>query len=134
MQLKAITVLITWRDRNDDCITAGHAGLADDGQFVKLIEFLRVKRSWGCITRIANASNQRAADTLGAAIHSHNFLGRTIELQEPLAYLTILDTMPDVVGGKTAVTFIDERTFKALLLLRTPKSSQPILGFIGMGG
>lgn len=83
---------------------------------------------------MAEAGNQRAADTLRPAVYPNRFLGRAVKLQQAFTDMTILDTVPDVMGGKTAVTFVDKRTFKALLLLCTPKSSQPVLGFIGMGG
>ena len=64
----------------------------------------------------------------------NRFLRGAVKLQQTFTDMTILDAVPDVMGGKTAVTFVDKRTFKALLLLCTPKSNQPVLGFIGMGG
>ena len=134
VQLETIAILVTRRDRDDHGVTPGHTGFANDGQFVELIEFLRIQRTGWRITRVAKACDKGAADTLGPAIQPHDFLGRTIELQKPLTDLTLLDTMPDVMGRKTAVTFVDERALKALLLLCTPKSSQPVLGFIGVGG
>ena len=68
------------------------------------------------------------------AIQPYGFLRRAVQLQQPLTDMTVLHTVPDSMGRKTAITFVDKRTFKALLLLCTPKSSQPVLGFIGMGG
>ncbi|OCW26811.1 hypothetical protein BB029_08715 [Pseudomonas sp. S3E12] len=134
MQLKTVAVLISGCNRHNHCITTGHARFSDNGQFVELIESLRIEGARGRITRIAQAGDKSAADALSATIYPNDFLGRTIKLQEPLTDLAILDTMPDVVGRKTAITFVDKRTLKTLLLLSTPKSSQPVLGFIGMGG
>ena len=83
---------------------------------------------------MTEAGNQRATDALRPAVYPNRFLGGAVKLQQAFTDMTILDAVPDIMGGKTAVTFVDKRTFKALLLLCTPKSSQPVLGFIGMGG
>jgi hypothetical protein len=67
------------------------------------------------------------------SINAHDFLGRTVELEQTLADLAILDTVPDVVGRKTTVTLVDECTVKALLLLSLTQTGQPVLGIIGVG-
>ncbi|CAI8776993.1 hypothetical protein EMIT0357P_10414 [Pseudomonas marginalis] len=134
VKLKTVAVLITGCNRHNHCITTGHARFADNGQFVELIESLWIEGARGCITRIAKAGDKSAADALSTTVYTNDFLSRTIELQEPLTDLAILDTMPDVMGRKTAITFVDKRTLKTLLLLCTPKSSQPVLGVVGMGG
>jgi len=60
-------------------------------------------------------------------------LSGPIELDQPLTDLSILDTMPDVMGRKTTVALVNESALKALLLFRLPKTLQPVLGFVGMG-
>lgn len=79
------------------------------------------------------SSHQRTADTLGTPINTHNLLSGTVELNQPLADLAILDAMPDVMGRKTTVTLVDESTLEALLLFGLPKTFQPILSFVGVG-
>jgi hypothetical protein len=66
-------------------------------------------------------------------INAHDFLGRAVELKQTLADLTILDTMPDVMGRETTVTLVNKSTVKALLLLGLAQTCQPVLGFIGVG-
>jgi hypothetical protein len=66
-------------------------------------------------------------------INAHDFLSGTVELDQSLTNLSILDTVPDVMGRKTTVTLVDESTLKALLLLCLAQTGQPVLGIIGLG-
>ncbi|MCY1439098.1 hypothetical protein D9M71_553190 [compost metagenome] len=59
-------------------------------------------------------------------IDTHDFLGRAIELQKPLADLAVLDAMPDIVGGEAAVTLVNESTLITLLLLGLSQLLEPV--------
>ncbi|EPL03368.1 hypothetical protein CF161_30635 [Pseudomonas sp. CF161] len=133
MQFETIAVLITGSQRDDDPLTPSHARLADDGKVVPILELLRIEGTSSRVRSVSKACDQLAADTLGTSVDAHHLLSGSIELNQPLADLTILDTMPDVMGRKTTVTLVNKGALKALLLLRLPKTLQPVLGFIGMG-
>ncbi|ERO61737.1 hypothetical protein P308_07530 [Pseudomonas piscis] len=133
MQLEAVAVLVLRRDRDDHRRTPCHPRLANDGKVVPILEFLRIQRTRYGVGRISQPRHQRATDTLGATIDTHYLLSGPIELDQTLENLSILDTMPDVMGRETTVTLVNEGALEALLLFRLPKTLQPVLGFVGVG-
>ncbi|BAN50001.1 hypothetical protein PCA10_42690 [Metapseudomonas resinovorans NBRC 106553] len=71
---------------------------------------------------------------MGAPIDAHHFLRWTIELQQTLAHLpALLDLMPDLMGGETSISFVDESSLETLAVLRISEALQPVLSVGGMG-
>ncbi|BAP43736.1 putative uncharacterized protein [Pseudomonas sp. StFLB209] len=65
-------------------------------------------------------------------IDTHDFLGRTIELEQTLTDFAIKDPVPDAMGREATVTLVDEGPLKALLLLGLRKTLEQILRIVSI--
>ncbi|MNC51954.1 hypothetical protein D3C75_1012720 [compost metagenome] len=119
-------MLITRGQGNDNRSTVRHPGFAGDPKVVPAHQLQRIKHSRCGLRRVAHTRHQGPAYALGMPVDTHDFLGRTIELQKPLADLAVLDAMPDIVGGEAAVTLVNESTLITLLLLGLSQLLEPV--------
>ena len=131
MQLNAITVLITGQQRQHHRSTTGHARLANQAQFIGLLQLSgsqlpgRPQRTGTQLIR------QAAGDTADLVIDSHHFLRHPIELQQALVRPLTLNATPDGVGGETAIAFVDKCALVALGTLGLRQAFEPVMSLVG---
>ncbi|MNE36499.1 hypothetical protein D3C80_1303110 [compost metagenome] len=117
VQFEGIAMLVAWGQRHDVDLTACHAGDTQSLDVVPRHQFQRIKQSTGCIGGIAHTRHQCSTHALRLAIDPQHFLGQPIELQQPLGDLAILYSVPDAVGRKDTVAFVNKGTLEVLLAL-----------------
>ncbi|MNG97645.1 hypothetical protein D3C79_567650 [compost metagenome] len=110
-------MLITRGQSDNNRGTIRNPRLAGHPKVVPAHQFQGIKHSRSRFRGTGDTRYQGSAHALGMPVDTHDFLGRAIELKQPLADLAILDAMPDVVGGEAGVTFVNESTLITLLLL-----------------
>ncbi|EPM71395.1 hypothetical protein A584_09289 [Pseudomonas syringae pv. theae ICMP 3923] len=132
MQFKTVSMLVFWRQRNNGCRATGHSGFADGFNVVPSGKSFEIEGARSSNSRAGNTRFERATDALGEATQPYSFLCRTIKLQQTLLGRAIRDAVPDPMGRKTTVAFVNKGALIALLLINLRKTVYGVLRIISL--